>query len=58
MDKMNGEVQLFLYQTISVMIFHLIFKMLLFFRHIALNYVKQMVKYRFGVNLVCCTDDS
>lgn len=43
---------------IGIKIFHLIFKILLFFRYIALNYIKQMVKYQFGVNLVCCTDDN
>lgn len=47
MEKMNGEMLLFLYQAISIIIFHLIFKMLLFFRYLALNYVKQMVKYQF-----------
>lgn len=45
-----------LHQTI---IFHLIFKTLLFFRYIALSYVKQvMVKYQFWVNLGCRTDDN
>ena len=58
MEKMNGEMRLFLYQTISIMIFHLIFKILLFFRYIALNYVKHMVKYQFGATLVRCTDDN
>lgn len=48
----------FLYQMIGIKIFHLILKILLCFRYIALNYIEQMVKYQFGVNLVCCTDDN
>lgn len=31
MEQMNGDVQLFLYQTKSITTLHLIFKMLLFF---------------------------
>lgn len=47
MEKMNGDVQLFSYQTIRITTLHLIFKMLLFFRYRILSYAKQMVKYQF-----------
>ena len=58
MEKLKGVMRGFLYQMIGIKIFHLILKILLCFRYIALNYIEQMVKYQFGVNLVCCTDDN